>query len=465
MQRPQAVERGERTTRPLYRAQSVFGDLTTNRWIFTGLFLALLGGVYTNLPLSIGVQIVGGYAIIPGIAFLAIHWRDLVRRVPLLIALFACPLLPTMINFRSGLDVLQGMESYVGLVASVIGALGLFLAIRKQDRNYLSTLLLALGCIVMLLLILEVYTGFKAVSDEVRKVLYEGRFVYEGNVRDLAEFGHVRPKAFAQEPSGPARFMAYTLAGAVALGNKRWQWALAAALFIASKFVISSPSLYAALMVVVLMLAIRLGLYWKFNRQLLNVGAVALAVVIAVGATDVNTLSKALGSARAEKIEKGTETSTQMRMLIPPQIFLTSVKEKGLLGAGMGSKLSLQTMVDPIFEAQPGSQGMKDTDGHWDWANAFFDVLINMGPILGITFLALLPFIFNNPLPGTSLVLFEAVFMLDSGLPGARNWAYFGLITACFTVYLSSHISASIARSRQVPPKPTRRVRKQAQPA
>jgi hypothetical protein len=417
--------------------------------IFLPIFLAMIVGVYTNLPLNIGVQIAGFFALAPGLVFLFLL-RQRAKEIGFYIAMaLVCAAIPTMLGVVRQTSIPDITQAFGGFSLSVLAAAGLYLAIQDQDRAYVCRILLIFAIVIGICLLLEVFTPFKMISDYVRKFLYSGRFIYDSDVRDIKLYGHIRPKAFAQEPSGPARFMAYTLSCVIALATDKMSRIIAGFLFLLSLVIISSPSLYAAFIILGMLFVVFRLTRVHFDTPALNALIFGGAVAVVLAVMNFQSMIGILGPERAAAIRSGQDQSTTMRMLIPPQIFYASTERYGVLGAGLGSKQQLQDIAGPIFSQYAGAQFMRDEDGNWGWANAFVDLFIELGPIFGIMFLLLLTRAFPTPFPGATIVAFQAVFLLDTGLPGPRNWAYFAMVASCLSIAIKDHASVIANRRRR----------------
>src|SRR5690606_6753762 len=107
------------------------------------------------------------------------------------------------------------LQSTLLLIGCVFAGFGVLFELRTWPSALLRRWFLVGAVIVTILGALEYISMFRAVSDTVRQVLYDNdnQFLYEGDERDLALHGAVRPKVFTQEPSHPAKFVGIALAG------------------------------------------------------------------------------------------------------------------------------------------------------------------------------------------------------------------------------------------------------------
>jgi hypothetical protein len=396
------------------------------------LFLLLLIAIYTNLPIALGaLRIEGGFALLFSIPFFVLFLRRPNNRIYWLAGLILVALLPTLLGFLNGLDPAQGIQAFAGLAASLMAAVGTSEVLLQLDRDKLARIVLIVCLFIMSAVILERFTNFfPPISDAVRSFLYQGRFVYAADTRDIALYGHIRPKAFAQEPSGPARFLAYMSFVVFALSTTQRKKLLAVLLLLLSLIVLRSPSLYAC---VILFAFLWLLVFVRRRTRFLP--AVRLLVLLVFFGTlalasNLSVVMTMFGGARAEQVAMGRDVSTTQRLVIPPQIAAEVVRQFGVTGTGLGSKELLQPIIAPVFKSHFGTRYMKDSEGLYAWANALFDIFIYFGPIFGILFLLMIPNSFRSRFYGGVFVPFMAVFMLDGGLAGPRNWMYFAILVA-----------------------------------
>lgn len=407
--------------------------------LFTAMFLLFLWGIYSNLPIYFGsLRIAGAWAIIFTLPFCILHRSEMVRNAGKLAFLSLATALPTALAILGDrLNAQDGLSTWAILTASIVGSFGVFSSIvRQKDTQHLKDVFFWIIVLVPILATLELYTPFKAVSDASRHFVYTDNFLYDHGGRDTMLYGKIRPKVFAAEPSGPARLLAYSLFCFASLSRRKTDYVICAVVFVVSFTILSSPSLYTALILFSALLVVNTSQRLSLPPAVISLGAVALGLIIVTLSTNAEILVAAIGGQRGEQILSGLDGSTTMRLLAPPRIFFETLKD-GVLGTGLGSTGALHDTIYKVYAQFPRFPGLGylQQDGRaLLWANAFFDMLIFLGPIFSLAFLVGIARLYRVRFPGVAIVVFVSVFMLDGGIGGMRNWGYFTVCLACFAI-------------------------------
>lgn len=150
--------------------------------------------------------------------------------------------------------------------------------------------------------------------------------------------------------------------------------------------------------------------------------------------SNIPALAVLMGENRAARINQGQDASTNMRLLIPPRIALAVMNQLGPFGSGMGSKEYIQDIVSPIYSEYPNAKYMVDNNGNYLWTNAFYDMIIYIGPVFTSIFMLFMPFVFSAPVFSGVWLCYITVFSLNGGFSAPYNWAYFALIISSFPI-------------------------------
>jgi hypothetical protein len=166
------------------------------------LLIGFLLGIYLswNLELSAGVPVPAApAAAASGLLLLRhVNWIE-ARHVTALAVVMLCYLLSvfTAPDYAFLMDRLKG---FMQVSYSLVAGYGFYLVAIRYDRRVLARFFLVLCLLILIGAALENYTGFRAVSDNVRAQLYSFG-VYGSDNRDELLYGIIRPKLFTSEPS------------------------------------------------------------------------------------------------------------------------------------------------------------------------------------------------------------------------------------------------------------------------
>jgi len=400
------------------------------------------------LAINVGVLIYGLIPLVVGALLFLLRLPDAGPVGRLLVSLL---LVVGVVNFGSAsfpADVVGLLESTALLCASIVAGLGVFLELRTWPRRTLDVLLLSCVSIVLVLGALEAFTAFDRVSISVRETLYsaDGQFLYSSDDRDMFFYGVVRPKIFTQEPSHPAKFLAFGITAWFLISQRARTLGTALFLFGVALYVLRSPTLFVGPV-----LAIFLGVLGGDSRGSdMRLGLRLAALVLCVVATV--TLPSWIGivpTPRAQDIASGADTSTVIRLVGPIEIAGEILREQPLFGAGIGGKEYAWDALASVYANYPGITSQRfllvPDSG---WGNAFFQFVAYCGVIGSLVFLWWVAQL-SKQLIGADwvsmLFAFFLIFNMDGAFNTARPWVYFFLIASAYHLGIRDRVLAQQA--------------------
>lgn len=191
--------------------------MTPTRTLTRPLLAAFLLMLYLNLGLDVGASYIGGlFAIASGLALLFVH--TMVRGqggagTASLLLFCAAWVITILLSPDPGGFLVEHLLSLALLTGSALAAYGAYRELRTIPIETALRWSLAILGVLIALATLEVWTGFRDVSNAVREYLFADRFIYAADVRDIAIAGRIRPNVFTQEPSHLAKALAVRSGG------------------------------------------------------------------------------------------------------------------------------------------------------------------------------------------------------------------------------------------------------------
>jgi hypothetical protein len=397
--------------------------------------VVILLGTYTNFAVNIGVLLYGFFPLVAG-GLLFVRYAPASRPILQVFAALFCVCVVVDLGSASfPSDVTNLVQSTALLLAGVATGLGLFAELRRWPRRTLGDILLA-GCVTVVVLgYCERFAPVAEFSDSVREVLYsaDGQFLYSSDERDMFFYGTVRPKIFTQEPSHPAKFIAFAGAAWFLLTTRRHRLTVAAILFALATYVLRSPSLFAGPALVLYSWAF--GVNGRFQRAPITARlcVVAAAVVAVVMLPEWISI---VPTPRSADIAQGADVSSIVRLVGAREVAVELVRESPFFGVGIGGKDYAWDTVLSVYASFPGvdlEQFYLSPDV--GWGNAFFQCVAYCG-LLGtaaflwwITFLSKKLVTFDWP---AMLMTFFVSFNLDGAVNLVRPWVYFFLVAVAY---------------------------------
>ena len=381
-----------------------------------------IAGLYTNFAVNIGGFWVPGIPILVGTIFLIPHLRNLYWLgwlvLFLTVSLVAGGSGPEFFNYR--------LTSWLQLIAA-IGCAHIILCAMDFPETIRKTLFLWMIFVVGGVFLETEFSAFRAMSDAFRYAVFEGRFIYDSEVRDLREYGFVRPKLFTQEPSHVAKAFVVFGAGWYVLAA-RWRLPLLLACTALVTLFLGSP-----------IILLVLPLAWFLDRV---ASGRSVSGVVAAGLPVLGIIAIAIGqvfSTRLARILSGQDASFVVRYQGPYEVALKTIEQYPIFGIGIGAKEALWEQIhvvySPFFRSEWGASWLY-SNYLSILGNAFANSLAFFG-IVGAVIFYLLIAQWANRFDIKALVSLPVVllfFQLDGALEGLRMWASIALVLGCYAL-------------------------------
>jgi len=381
-----------------------------------------LAGLYTNVAVTVGGFSVWGFPVLIGALFLIPHVRGLVS-LGWLISFLTVSLLaggsgPEMFNYR--------LTSWLQIIVA-LGCAHIMLCAMDYPETVRKALFLWMIFIVGGVMLETEFAPLRAVSDAFRYAVFEGRFIYDSEVRDLREYGFVRPKLFTQEPSHVAKAFVVFGAGWYVLAQRRRLAVLLTCTFLFALF-LGSP--------IVLLV---LPLAWFLDRIASgrSVHGVVVASLPLLGVIAFATAQ--LFSTRLARILRGEDSSFFIRYQGPYEVALQSIEQYPIFGVGIGAKEALWEQIrdaySPFYPWDLGSSWL-----YSNYLTILGNAFANSFAFFGIVGAAIFYFLIARWLDRlgiTALVSLPVIFLffqLDGALEGLRMWASIAIVLGSYAM-------------------------------
>lgn len=313
------------------------------------LAVGYLIGVYTNIPLPLNESLVVPAFIAGGAAcLLLLHNLSRVKTAHigwlglyLFIAFLSLLLAP-----RSATFFIDRLKGYIYLVYASVGAYALYLELMKWPRDKVARLFCTFVVLILVGCFLENYLGLRLLSDAFRNAVFT-RGVYDANLRDLSDYGAIRPKLFTSEPSHVAKFFALSITVWLALSRSKSKYWFLFALAGLGAALIRSPILLVALInaVAIKILLDQRGGFLRTPKGVVTTIGIAVVAVLAIGLIGATVLR-----GRMELIASGqVDDSVLLRLVAPIFVALHTLQQSPLWGAGISGTESIVADLARIF--------------------------------------------------------------------------------------------------------------------
>jgi hypothetical protein len=320
-------------------------------WVDLVLIFIFMAGLYTNytIMLSQKLPFPSAPAGIAGLILLVRRRNDITPRalvgfcaiVALFVASILCaPNISWLARRTNGL---------VQLTYSLAVGYGLFLTIKRAERQQIARLFLAFALVIVVGCLLENYGGLRPVSDAVRTALYR-KGVYENDLRDLLFYNRVRPKFFASEPASVT--FCYTLFTFVWLVTSTWRLKLPLYLGLVGLglFAMPGPTL---LLMLVLLLPYLLFLGSRRNGRIDATRFLVVALMAVLFALVALLLAKTLFAQRFESVTSGNDPSFFYRVQGPALAGLDIMGRYPFAGAGLTGEPFVEREITNLYLRSP----------------------------------------------------------------------------------------------------------------
>lgn len=316
------------------------------------------------------------------------------RSIVLLVTCLSVVFLTTTTQAIQFGNFVDRMRSAALLAYTFIMGLGLLALLKSQGvaRTY-AVISLFLG-FLFLGTLLELYTDFAAISNSISEALHGWNFVYDAAERDLRNYGAVRPKLFASEPSKLGITFAVMISILSSLSYRKLglvaSLSLCLLLSAAAIYLVRSPTImYGAAAGILLVFFQHARTKGSIKRLVLIVGFFGFSALLLLPyAVDAYINSLQFGETSAL-----TSRSWQRRIIYPAFFARDYLVSHPLLGSGFGDDIILTKEMIQYFYGRglfflfPDLKGLGALNLV---TNAFYLWLCQMG-LLG-SLLFILPF-------------------------------------------------------------------------
>lgn len=329
----------------------VSATVTALGWVDLLLICLFLAGLYTNYTIMVSQKVPLPSAP-SGVAGLILLWRRRDEITPRALVGFCAIVTLYLLSVLSAPGIAwlpRRTNGLIQLTYSLTVGYGLFLTVRRADRQQIATLFLACAVVIVVGCLLETYAGLRPVSDAVRSVLY-AKGLYENDLRDVLFYNRVRPKFFASEPASVT--FCYTLFSFIWLVTSSWRWKLPfyLALVAIGLFAMPGPTL---LLMLVLLLPYLLFLDSRRNGRIDATRFLVVAMVAAMFALLAIFLATTLFSERLQSITSGNDPSFFYRVQGPALAGLDIMGRYPLTGAGLTGEPFVEREITNLYLRSP----------------------------------------------------------------------------------------------------------------
>ena len=155
-----------------------------------------IASIYTNIAVTVGGFLVVGVIGIAGAILMIRHIRNLFWLGWLIFFLTV-----SLVAGGSGGEMFgYRLSSWLQIIAA-LGCAHILLCAMDYRETVRKTLFLWLMFITVGVILETVFPPIRDLSETFRQIIFDGRFIYDYDGRDLLQYGFVRPKLFTQEPS------------------------------------------------------------------------------------------------------------------------------------------------------------------------------------------------------------------------------------------------------------------------
>ncbi len=405
----------------------------TPQSLFLSILFAL--GMYTGAALPVQQfplpAFVSGFA---GLCLLFIHRRRiLASHIPLLIAILSIPLPGILAHFQDA-SATQRISGYVQFAYSITISLAFCIELSTWPRRLLTKFFGTCAAIIFFGCLLELTTGFSAVSNAFRQAAFPVN--YDADARDQLIFGRVRPKLFTSEPSYVALFFLLTTSCWYLLSESKKATVTLLLATAGGAFLIGSPIILAAFLLPLAKRQVPLTQTtpaFRLGGKLLF-GSISLFLLVAV-------IIPAALAPRLTLISQGLDESFLVRVVTPPKIAYEVFLETPVFGAGINAKNELDHLVRGILWEYNVTYNINEEYAADGVTNAFWLSWIFLGAAGGLALV--LWMLYASSILGNGVVWSPvlATFVCWQGMGGfvdPRTWFFFFMFVLAFSKPLPS---------------------------
>jgi len=316
------------------------------------------------------------------------------------------------------------LPSYLQMVAAIACAHVLLCSVQYSSAIRRS-LLIWLVFITVGVIAESALMPVKDLSEAFRQSVYSGRFLYANDVRDMVEYGTVRPKLFTQEPSHISKAFIVFGSGWYLLAPYRRRLIILLVCTVIVTYFLRSP--FTLLGVPVALFLARMASGRKLSGVL--VWSIPVAGFSAVAFTQIF-------AARFATIQSGQDFSFFTRYQGPYEVAVASIQQHPIFGVGIGAKEALWDEVQRVYSPFFGSMSALYKVYLDYFNNGLANSIMFFGVIGALAFFTLVAYWIKqfDIGPSVSLPIVGLFFLLDGALEGIRMWSSIALVLGCYAL-------------------------------
>ncbi|MBL1422417.1 MAG: hypothetical protein COC24_018075 [Alphaproteobacteria bacterium] len=279
----------------------------------------------------------------------------------------------------------EQLRSTLMLLFSLISSYGFAKYFASFQIHSLSRIMIWLVLILTVGTLLEVGGVIKPLSDAVRAIIHKSSLVYTNDLRDIFDYGSIRPKFFTAEPSHLGKFLgvAITLCAFTLRKNKFLIVLLVCSLGLFG--VINSPTIVVGVVMTSLVFVQNYGIKRFFANPLL-VFLTALSGIFFL---------YFLSSEVSRRTGAQMDGSTFVRLFRTYLVFEQAPTVRQILGFGIGADHQVSELYRTVNGMASAPKYIREnfSTAHMTYGNVHSAVLIQFGVLGTIIWFSLLAFL------------------------------------------------------------------------
>jgi hypothetical protein len=442
------------------------GEIRRPDRIDTFLMLVFLLGIYLEYSpkLAAGIPVPAAPAGLAGLVMLMRNARRVEERQFVALAGVIGLYLLSVVSVGDAAYLGERFKGFLQLSYSLVIGYGAWLTATLYSRDRLARLFLGFCLFVLVGCVLENYTGFRAISDAVRGVLYDA-YIYDATLRDQDLYGGVRPKLFTSEPSHLS--FAFTVFAFIwyVLSTRPGKMVGYVAMLGAGMFLMRSPTLLLGFALILPYQLLIAGRSAQGRVRGADAAVIAVVIVSSAALTGMVLAGGQMFSVRMAEVEAGNDASFFFRAIGPFQVALDTIQRHPIAGAGLTGEEFIANRVHEIYVSAAGFMPQWQIDKVSEvLTNYFWLHWIYLGAVWGIVLLLALTRLLRM-LHAPSVAFCWIVWAIMGQATGAyvspKPWAV--LIFACAASML--HFYQPAVARRRVVRQPVPRHRQMREPS
>ncbi len=310
-------------------------------------------------------------------------------------------------------EVLGRIRSLGIYFLSIMAGFGTYLVARERDVEKLHRFFKLLSLIIFSGALLENLGLIRDLSNSFRSYVFTSEILYVNDLRDIQQYGFIRPKLFTSEPSHLAKFLGLFLYLAALTAKSRSPLNMLTLIAILSMFAVQSAALLpGALMTIIHPFLFARNKYPRLFSSMLMLLVVAVSAAFIIGPEAVGRLGL-----------DGTalEPSAYLRLVRPMQVAYHVLQERPLFGSGLGAEASLHNFIIAALSADNVPWFVRNQSvGSFVFGNIHFALILQFGVLGTLLFIVLLSRLVGR-LAGDHRTQFFLFFVLYGATVGSVN--------------------------------------------